>query len=57
MMRRTPSLTLVMIICVCVCGGGEWDGARIKVEYGDEILAYDTEGDCRFVGVVYRSWL
>jgi hypothetical protein len=31
---------------------GEWDGARIKVEYGDEILAYDIEGDCRFVGVV-----
>ena len=31
---------------------GEWDGARITVEYGDEILAYDIEGDCRFLGVV-----
>jgi hypothetical protein len=35
-------LTLVMIIC----------GARITVEYGDEILAYDIEGDCRFLGVI-----
>ena len=31
---------------------GEWDGARITVEYGDEILAYDIEGDCRFLGVI-----
>jgi hypothetical protein len=31
---------------------GEWDGARIAVEYGDEILAYDIEGDCKFIGVV-----
>ena len=31
---------------------GEWDGARITVEYGDEILAYDIEGECRFLGVV-----
>ncbi|UCG13665.1 MAG: hypothetical protein JSU72_04095 [Deltaproteobacteria bacterium] len=29
---------------------GKWDGARMTVEYGDEILAYDTEGNCRFVG-------
>jgi hypothetical protein len=32
--------------------GKEWDGARITVEYGDEILAYDIEGDCRFLGVI-----
>ena len=31
---------------------GEWDGARIAVEHGDEILAYDIEGDCRFLGVI-----
>ena len=31
---------------------GEWDGARITVAYGDEILTYDIEGDCRFLGVV-----
>ena len=31
---------------------GEWDGARITVEYGDEILTYDIEGDCRFLGVI-----
>jgi hypothetical protein len=31
---------------------GEWDGARITVAYGDEILAYDMEGDCRFLGVI-----
>jgi hypothetical protein len=31
---------------------GAWDGASIAVEYGDEILAYDTEGDCRFLDVV-----
>ncbi len=31
---------------------GEWDGARITVEYGDELLAYDIEGDCRFLGVI-----
>ena len=31
---------------------GEWDGARITVEYGDEILTYDTEGNCKFVGIV-----
>jgi hypothetical protein len=31
---------------------GEWDGVRITVAYGDEILAYDIEGDCRFLGVV-----
>ena len=30
---------------------GEWDGARITVEYRDELLAYDIEGDCRFLGV------
>ena len=31
---------------------GEWDGERIKVEYGDELLAYDIEGDCRFLGAM-----
>ena len=31
---------------------GAWDGARIAVEHGDEILAYDIEGDCRFLGVI-----
>ena len=31
---------------------GEWDGARITVEHGDEILAYDIEGDCKFLGVI-----
>ena len=29
---------------------GEWDGARITVEYGDEILGYDIEGNCRLMG-------
>jgi len=24
----------------------------MTVAYGDEILAYDIEGDCRFLGVV-----
>ena len=31
---------------------GEWDGERITVEYGDELLAYDIEGDCRFLGAM-----
>ena len=31
---------------------GEWDGDRITVEYGDELLAYDIEGDCRFLGAI-----
>jgi hypothetical protein len=31
---------------------GEWDGVRITVEYGDEILSYDMEGDCRFLGAI-----
>ena len=28
---------------------GEWDGATMTIEYGSEILAYDIEGDCRFL--------
>ena len=31
---------------------GEWDGVRITVEYGDELLAYDIDGECRFLGVI-----
>ncbi|MGD8371983.1 MAG: hypothetical protein PVF76_12535 [Syntrophobacterales bacterium] len=31
---------------------GKWDGVRITVEYGDEILAYDIDGDCKFLGVM-----
>ena len=31
---------------------GEWDGARITVEYGDELLTYDIDGECRFLGVI-----
>ena len=30
---------------------GQWDGARITVEEGNEIVTYDTEGNCRLLGV------
>ena len=35
---------------------GKWDGARITVEYGNELLAYDVEGDCRFLGGDMRGF-
>ena len=31
---------------------GDWDGARITIEYGDELLAYDIDGECRFLVVI-----
>jgi hypothetical protein len=31
---------------------GEWDGVRITVDYGNEVLTYDVEGDCRLLGVL-----
>ena len=31
---------------------GVWDGARITVEHGNEILSYDIDGECKFLGVI-----